>query len=498
MCGIFGIHAPERDVARISYFGLFALQHRGQESAGIAVSDSGRLTVLRDMGLVSQVFSEQKLQGLRGDTAIGHCRYSTTGSTHWANAQPMVHHGPARTVALAHNGNLTNTEELRSELLAAGARLTSTSDTEVIAALIARDERPLEEAVAATMARIEGAFAAVLLSEGKLVGFRDPDGIRPLALGQLEDDCVLASEGCAFDLIGAEPVRELQPGELVVADADGVRKEQAVEPRDGGALCIFEFIYFARPDSTLRGVELHGARVRMGERLADEAPAEADIVIAIPDSGTPAAIGFAHASGMPFQEGLIKNRYVGRTFIQPDQGLRDRGVRMKFNPLGEVRGKRVVAVDDSIVRGSTTRQIVATLFEAGGTEVHVRISSPPIVSPCFYGIDMANEDELIAADARSRTSARSRRHALAYLSLEALQEATRRPADSFCRACLTKSYPARIPESLRLAKLRFEQTRVVAGPGSDHGRGRDGGQGGLDQGRASPPLRNDVLAVCFS
>lgn len=459
MCGVFGIHAPDRDVARISYFGLFALQHRGQESAGIATSDGGRLTALRDMGLVTQVFSEEKLRGLRGETAIGHCRYSTTGSTHWANAQPIVQHGPARTVALAHNGNLTNTGELRAELLRAGARLSSTSDTEVIAALIARDERPLEDAVAATMARIEGAFAAVLLSEGKLVGFRDPDGIRPLALGRLEDDYVLASETCAFDLIGAEPVRELQPGELVVVDADGVRARQPVEQRSGGALCIFEFIYFARPDSSLRGVELHGARVRMGETLAAEAPVDADLVMAIPDSGTPAAIGFARGSGIPFQEGLIKNRYVGRTFIQPDQGLRERGVRMKFNPLGEVRGKRVVVVDDSIVRGSTTRQIVAMLFEAGAVEVHVRVSSPPIVSPCFYGIDMAGEDELIAAgrsveDVREEIGATS----LAYLSLEGLESSTRRPADSFCRACLTKNYPTRIPDDLRLAKRRFEHT----------------------------------------
>jgi amidophosphoribosyltransferase len=461
MCGIFGIHAPERDVARLSYFGLFALQHRGQESAGIAVSDAGRLTALRDMGLVTQAFSEQKLRGLRGQTAIGHCRYSTTGSTHWANAQPIVQHGPARTVALAHNGNLTNTGELRAELLRDGARLSSTSDTEVIAALIARDPRPLEEAVAAAMARIEGAFSALLLSEGKLVGFRDPDGIRPLALGRLDGDFVLASESCAFDLVGAEPVRELRPGELVVADEEGVRTDQAVAPRGRGALCIFEYIYFARPDSTLRGVELHGARVRMGERLAAEAPVQADLVMAIPDSGTPAAIGFARASGIPFQEGLIKNRYVGRTFIQPDQGLRERGVRMKFNPLGEVEGKRVVVVDDSIVRGSTTRQIVAMLFESGADQVHVRISSPPIVSPCFYGIDMAGEDELIAAsrsveEVREEIGATS----LAYLSLEGLQEATRRPADSFCRACLTRDYPTRIPEDLRLAKLRFERAHA--------------------------------------
>jgi amidophosphoribosyltransferase len=461
MCGLLGIHAPERDVARLTYFGLFALQHRGQESAGIAVSDRRRLTVLRDMGLVTQVFSEQKLRGLRGQTAIGHTRYSTTGSTQWANAQPIVHHGPARTVALGHNGNLTNTSELREELRATGARFESTSDTEVIAALIARDQRPLEEAVAATMAKIEGAFSAVLLSEGKLIGFRDPDGIRPLALGRLEDDWLLASETCAFDLLGAEPERELAAGELVVLDDDGCRSEQAVEPKGGGALCIFEFIYFARPDSRLRGVELHGARVRMGERLASEAPVEADLVMPIPDSGTPAAIGFARASGIPFTEGLIKNRYVGRTFIQPDQALREHGIRTKFNPLAEVSGKRVVVVDDSIVRGSTTRQIVAMLFEAGALEVHVRVSSPPIVSPCFYGIDMADEDELVAAgrsveDVRELLGATS----LAYLSLEGLQESTRRPQGTFCRACLTRSYPTRIPEDLRLAKLRFEAGRV--------------------------------------
>jgi amidophosphoribosyltransferase len=461
MCGIFGIHAPERDIARLSYFGLFALQHRGQESAGIAVSDGDRLTVLRDMGLVTQVFSEQKLRGLRGQVAIGHSRYSTTGSTHWANAQPIVQHGSERTVALGHNGNLTNTSELREELVEEGVRLHSTSDTEVIAALIARDERPLEEAVAATMARIEGAFSAVLLSEGKLVGFRDPDGIRPLVLGRLEDDWLLASESCAFDLLGAEVVRELGPGELVVVDGERCESIQAVEPKNGGALCIFEFIYFARPDSKLRGVELHGARVRMGEHLAAEAPVEADLVMAVPDSGTPAAIGFARASGIPFAEGLIKNRYVGRTFIQPDPALREHGIKSKFNPLGEVAGQRVVVVDDSIVRGSTTRQIVSMLFEAGATEVHVRISSPPIVSPCFYGIDMADEDDLVAAG-RSVEEVRDLLGAttLAYLSLDGLQDATRRPENTFCRACLTRSYPTRIPEDLRLAKLRFEAARA--------------------------------------
>ena len=464
MCGVIGIHAPGRDVARLAYFGLFALQHRGQESAGIAVSDIGRVTALRDMGLVTQVFSEEKLRGLRGEAAIAHCRYSTTGSTRWANAQPIVQQGPARTVALGHNGNLVNTASLRDEVAARGARLRSTSDTEVIAALLAHDERPLEEAVAETIGKLEGAFTVVLLAEGKLVGFRDRDGIRPLVLGQLDGAPVLASETCALDLLGAEPVREVNPGELVVADADGVRARQAVPPRDGGALCIFEFIYFARPDSKLRGVELHGARVRMGERLAHEAPADADLVMPVPDSGTPAAIGFARASGIPFAEGLIKNRYVGRTFIQPDPALREHGIKTKFNPLAEVAGRRVVVVDDSIVRGATTRQIVAMLFEEGADEVHVRISSPPIISPCFYGVDMASEDQLIAA---GRTVDAVRRAigatSLAYLSLGGLQAATRRPEGTFCRACLTGRYPTRVPDELALAKHRFEPAAAPRG-----------------------------------
>jgi amidophosphoribosyltransferase len=327
----------------------------------------------------------------------------------------------------------------------------------VIAALIAHDERPLEEAVASTMRRIQGAFSAVLLAEGKLIGFRDPAGIRPLVLGRLEDDHVLASETSALDLLGADFVREIEPGELVVVDEQGMRAIRATEGESAGALCIFEFIYFARPDSTMRGVELHGARIRMGERLAAEAPAEADLVMGIPDSGTPAAIGFARASGIPFSEGLIKNRYVGRTFIQPDQALREHGIKTKFNPLAEMAGKRVVVVDDSIVRGSTTRKIVEMLFEGGALEVHVRISSPPIVSPCFYGIDMASQDELIAStrsveEVRSQIGATS----LAYLSLDGLQASTRRPESTFCRACLTRKYPTEIPEDVRLAKLRFE------------------------------------------
>src|SRR5256714_281742 len=424
MCGVFGICAPDRDVARLTYFGLHALQHRGQESAGIAVSEHGRLTALRDLGLVAQVFDEQKLSGLRGDVAIGHTRYSTTGSNAWANAQPLLHHGRKRTVALGHNGNLINADELRAEI---GGRFGSSSDSEVIAASIANDERPLEDAVAATMARLEGAATVVGLAEGRLFGFPDPHGFRPLVLGRLGGDPVFASETCALDLVGAELEREVRPGELVLADAAGTRTIQVVPEAERGSLCIFEFFYLARPDTRLDGVELHAARVRMGERLAAEAPVEADFVLPIPDSGTPAAIGFARASGIPFGEGLIKNRYVGRTFIQPDQALRQQGIRLKYNPLDEVAGKRVVAVDDSIVRGNTTRQIVQMLFEAGAAEVHVRVSSPPIVSPCFFGIDFGAEAQLIAAQL---TGEEIRRQigatTLAYLSLEGLQASTRR------------------------------------------------------------------------
>jgi amidophosphoribosyltransferase len=456
MCGVFGIRSEERDVARLAYFGLFALQHRGQESAGIAVSERGNLTTVREMGLVAQVFDEETLQSLPGDVAIGHTRYSTTGGVRWANAQPLVHHGRARTVALGHNGTLTNTAELRDGLVAQGVRLGSTSDTEVIAALLAHEELPLLEAVAATMQRLEGAYSVVAIADGTLVAFRDRHGIRPLSLGRIGDDWVVASETCALDLVGAATVRDVRPGEVVAIDEEGLRTAQAV-PEGHAALCIFEHVYFARPDSTLAGTEVHGARVRMGERLAAEAPADADLVMPIPDSGTPAAIGFSKASGIPFNEGLIKNRYVGRTFIQPDQGLREQGIKLKFNPLAEVAGRRVVIVDDSIVRGNTMRQLVQMLFEAGAAEVHVRISSPPVVSPCFYGIDMADEGQLAAAH---RTAEEMCEHvgatSLHYLSVDGMQAATRLPEGSVCRACFTRSYPTAVPAEGARAKLRFE------------------------------------------
>jgi amidophosphoribosyltransferase len=454
MCGVFGIRSAERDVSRLAYFGLFALQHRGQESAGIAVSDGGRLTVVRDMGLVAQVFNEQQLQALPGDLAIGHTRYSTTGANRWANAQPLIHHGRARTIALGHNGNLVNVEELREELVQDGLRLGSGSDTEVIAALIARDEASLVEAVSNTMTRLEGAYSVTALSEEMLVAFRDPHGFRPLTLGRIGKDWVVASETCALDLIGAEVVRDVRPGEIVWIDEDGLKATQAV-PAGRNALCIFEQVYLARPDSRLAGVEVHGARIRMGERLAREAPVDADVVIGVPDSGTPAAIGFSKGSGIPFNEGLIKNRYVARTFIQPDQAMREQGIRMKFNPLDEVEGRRIVIVDDTIVRANTTRQLVAMLLDAGAAEVHVRISSPPVVSPCFYGIDFPDEDELPAAhrtveEMRELIGATS----LHYLSVEGMQEATTLPEDAVCRACFTREYPTRVPQ--KVEKLRFE------------------------------------------
>jgi amidophosphoribosyltransferase len=456
MCGVFGICAPDRDVARLAYFGLHALQHRGQESAGIAVSERGRLTGLRDLGLVTQVFDEQKLSGLHGEIAIGHTRYSTTGSNAWANAQPVLHHGGARTVALGHNGNLINAEALRA---ASGAKPATSSDSEAIAALIASDPQPLADAIGAAMRRLEGAASVVGVADGTLFAFRDPHGFRPLVLGRLGSDPVVASETCALDLLGAVYEREIRPGELLLAGDGGERSVQALPEAERGSLCIFEFFYLARPDTRLAGVEVYGARVRMGERLAVEAPADADLVMPVPDSGTPAAIGFSRASGIPFSEGLIKNRYVHRTFIQPEQGLREQGIRLKFNPLAEVAGKRLVVVDDSIVRGSTTTQIVQMLFDAGAAEVHVRVSSPPVISPCFYGIDLASTDEMIAAHAtvdevREAVGATS----LAYLSLEGLQAATRRPESALCRACLTREYPTRVPADA--TKLRFEPART--------------------------------------
>ena len=459
MCGVFGIRASDRDVARLTYFALYALQHRGQESAGIAVTDGRRIQAVRELGLVSQVFDESTLATLEGVAAVGHARYSTTGSSRWQNAQPVIRHREGRTVALAHNGNLVNTTDLREELEARGLTFDSTSDTEVIAALVCEHPGDLVEGVQAAMSRIVGAFAAIVMDEERLIGFRDPDGIRPLVLGDLDGHPVLASETCALDIVGATYVRDVAPGEIVVLDERGITSIPPASPHNP-ALCVFEFIYFARPDSQLDGLHLHRTRERMGERLAEESPVEADIVIPVPDSGAPAAQGFARRSGIPYVDGLVKNRYVGRTFIQPDQAMRENGIKLKFNPMPDVlEGQRVVVVDDSIVRGTTTRKIVEMLRGAGATEVHLRISSPPVISPCFYGIDMATKDEMIAANqpleaVREQIGADS----LAYLSLEGLEAATGHGDDRYCRACLTGRYPTAVP--VAADKERFEATQL--------------------------------------
>ncbi len=465
-CGVFGIHAPGRDVARLTFFGLYALQHRGQESAGIAVADDGQITVIKDLGLVSQVFNEQMLQSLSGQHAIGHVRYSTTGSSHWQNSQPLVRSRNGDVIALGHNGNLVNTTELRDELIAQGVKFAGTTDTEVITALIAHEaEGDLLGAVRTAVAKIRGAFSAAVMSGDALVGFRDPYGVRPLCLGSYEGHAVISSETAGLDIIGADFVREIQPGEIVIVDKKhGLRSERVELEGSRPALCIFEFIYFARPDSTMAGRTLHLVRQEMGKHLALEAPVEADLVIPVPDTGMPAAIGYASASGIPYAEGLIKNRYVHRTFIQPDDQLRQVGIRMKLNPLSAViRGKRLVVVDDSIVRGNTTGKLVEMLFKAGAKEVHLRISSPPIQYPCYYGIDMATRAELIAAN---KTVDEIRDHVGAtsvhYLTLEGLQHSTGLPESQFCRACFDGDYPIAVPEEYAMCKMRFEKGAAAA------------------------------------
>jgi amidophosphoribosyltransferase len=462
-CGVFGVYAPESDVARLAYFALYALQHRGQESAGIATSDNGEIVAVRELGLVSQVFDETKLRALPGTTAIGHVRYSTTGSSAWQNAQP-IHRSEHHNVALAHNGNLINAVDLHAELRERGVRFSSTSDSEIIAALISTHEADsVADAIEDVMPRLEGAFSTVVMSPEGVFAFRDGAGLRPLALGQIGDRYCVASESCAFDIIGARLLREVQPGELVCLGARGIEVRQVVES-ERRAFCVFEHIYFARPDSKLEGKRVQVSRERMGEILWREAPIEGDLVIAVPDSGSPAANGFAKASGIPQGDGLIKNRYVARTFIQPGQELRKHGLRMKFNPLPEVvGGKRIVVVDDSIVRGNTTGQIIGMLRDAGAAEVHLRISAPPIRHPCHYGIDMSTRQEMIAHD---RTVAQVARElgadSLAYLSLEGLYEAIGSTRDTHCDACFTGEYPLERSEGAR-GKYALEELAVVRG-----------------------------------
>ena len=450
-CGVFGVWAPGEEVAKLTFYGLYALQHRGTESAGIATSDGSRILVYKDMGLVSQVFTESDLATLPGDLAIGHCRYSTTGSSTWVNAQPTLRPTKYGTLALAHNGNLTNTGDL-AELVqklepSNGRERGATTDTEIMTALISlQNEKNVEASAMSVLPQLEGAFSLVFMDEHTLYAARDRHGVRPLVLGKLENGWVVASESAALDIVGAAFVREIEPGEFVAIDETGVRSERWAPAEPKG--CLFEYVYLARPDTTIAGQGIHATRVRIGERLAKEAPVEADLVIPVPESGTPAAIGYAKGSGIPFGMGLVKNSYVGRTFIQPSQTIRQLGIRLKLNPLREIiEGKRIVVVDDSIVRGNTQRAIVRMLREAGAREIHVRISSPPVKWPCFYGIDFATRAELVASGLEVEEIRRSiGADSLGYVSLEGLIESTQVEENKLCGACFTGQYPIRIPE----------------------------------------------------
>ncbi|HEV7886855.1 MAG TPA: amidophosphoribosyltransferase [Acidimicrobiales bacterium] len=468
-CGVFGVYAPGYPVAHATFDGLYALQHRGQESAGMAVSDGDTIMIVKDMGLVTNVFDERTLAPLQGHLAIGHTRYSTTGSSTWRNAQPVYREpGEEAGFALGHNGNLTNTAALAAEAgMLAG---TVESDSDLVAELVARayptaehsDGRELERALVSVLPRLEGAFSFVLMDAGHLIGVRDPNGFRPLCLGKLETGWVLASESPALDIIGAHFVREIEPGEMIVIDATGCRSVHPFPPeRVQPKLCIFEFVYLARPDTQLYGKEVHGARRRMGELLAEQSPVVADMVMGVPNSGVPAAEGYARRSGIPYGEGLVKNQYIGRTFIAPSQEIRSRGVRRKLNPLREnVAGKRLVVVDDSIVRGTTQRALVKMLREAGAAEVHVRITSPPYKWPCFYGIDTGSKAELIAANLSvGEIQDYLGVDSLAYLSIENLTEAIGTPNAGFCNACLTGEYPTEVAVSPTKSALEAAPVR---------------------------------------
>ncbi len=455
-CALFGVYAPGEDVARLTFFGLYSLQHRGQESSGIATADGERIHVYTRMGLVSQVFDEEVLGRLRGNIAIGHNRYSTTGSSRPANAQPIVVEGPVGRIALGHNGNIVNAHYLRQELEERGYTFSTSTDSEVIAYLILSSTRKTwVDRIKYAMRRLVGAYSLVLMTEDTLFGVRDPLGVRPLCIGILDGGWVLASESCALDHIGAQFLREVEPGEVVVINSAGMRsyREKGTGKR---GLCIFEYIYFARPDSVIAGRRLYLARQAMGVRLAREYPIDADVVIGIPDSATAAGTGYSTESGIPFSEGLLKNRYVGRTFIEPDQRIRELGVKLKFNPLPEIlEGKSVVVVDDSIVRGTTTPRVISMLRKAGAREVHMRICAPPIRYPCFFGVDMATRWELIAANKELPEIAQFiGADSLGYLSIEGLIEAVGLPKELFCLACFTGDYP--VPVQLEMDKLALE------------------------------------------
>ena len=465
-CGVFGLYAPEEEVAKLAYFGLYALQHRGQESAGIATFEGKKVHLHKDMGLVSQVFSESKLSELSGRLAVGHTRYSTTGSSRVANAQPAVIPTRIGSLALAHNGNLVNTIELRQQLEKRGCDFVTTTDSEMIAVAIAQEVdsgKDWLEAAITAFGYCKGAYSRVIGTPEGLMGARDPNGIRPLVIGVLDGETkryVLASETCGLDIIGAEYLRDVRPGEIVQITESGMISRQWATS-ETRKLCVFEMIYFARPDSMVNEESLYTYRLRLGQQLAKENPVEADLVIGVPDSGVPAAIGFSQATGIAFGEGLIKNRYVGRTFIQPTQHMRELGIKMKLNPLKDVlMGKRLVIVDDSIVRGTTSRKIVQALRDAGAKEVHMRISSPPVTHPCFYGIDTDSQDQLIAATkSTAEIQAQIGVDSLAYLSWEGMLEATRQDPNSFCSACFTGDYPVAIPDSIKSSKLVLESSR---------------------------------------
>jgi len=463
-CGVFGIYAPGRKIAEIIFYGLQALQHRGQESAGIAVSDGENILIFKDLGLVSQVFNEQNIAPLQGHIGIGHTRYSTTGMNIWKNSQPLYRMFKNESFAIAHNGNLTNVKEIRNEQIKKGISFETTTDTEVIASLIESSEKEnIEDAIKETTGKIKGSYSLVILTKDKVFGIRDPHGFRPLVLGNLDGSYVIASETCALDIIDAKFIREIDPGEIIVLDKDGMRSQMML-PVDRISMCVFELIYFARPDSYIHNKNMFEVRHRLGQELAKESPADADIVISVPDSGTPAAIGYSAESKIPYAEGFIKNRYIGRTFIQPKQETREISVKLKLNPLRDIiRGKKIVVVDDSIVRGTTSKKIVKMLYNAGAKEVHMRITCPPLLYPCYYGVDMATRKEFIAnhktlEDIREFLKADS----LKYLTMSGLVKAVGESKEKFCFACFNGEYPVQIPENIESDKCSIDKDEKVS------------------------------------